>query len=139
MADMRGRILLPSAAVLLAAGTAVELRAELDYQKGQEIFVSDVLPGDSATDAARDIERARDRLERASDFRPGTTALIARAFLEKSAGRDAEAEALARDATGREPENVATWHALLATARDPNERERAEREILRLDPLRGER
>src|SRR5687767_15371581 len=100
MADMRGRILMVSAAVLLAAGTALELRAELDYQAGQELFaeVSQQGFGSSSDDA----ERARDRLERARSYRPGTTALIAQVFLEKYAGDATEAEMLARKATRSE-------------------------------------
>jgi hypothetical protein len=64
---------------------------------------------------------------------------VAQAFLEKSAGRDDEAEALARQATRREPENVATWQALLSTSRDAEERARAQQELLMLDPLHGQR
>ena len=138
MADMLGRIILAIVAVALAAVTALELRAELDYQHGQELF-SEVSQKGFAADEADDIGRARDNLERASDLRPGTTALVAQAFLEKSAGRPAKAEALARQATRREPENVATWQALLSTSRDADERARAQQELLVLDPLNGER
>jgi hypothetical protein len=138
MADMLGRIILATVAVALAAVTALELRAELDYHHGQELF-SEVSQKGFAADAADDIERSRDSLERASDMRPGTTALVAQAFLEKSAGRPEEAEALARQATRREPENVATWHALLSTSRDADERARAQQELVLLDPLHGER
>jgi hypothetical protein len=135
---MFARIILAIAAVMLVAVTALELRAELDYQHGQDLF-SEVSEDGFAADAADDIQRARDSLEWASDFRPGTTALVAHAFLEKNAGRPEEAEALARQATSREPENVATWQALLATSRDPAERARAQRELLLLDPLHGQR
>ena len=139
MPDMVGRISLAVAAVLLAAAIGLQLRAERDYQEGQELFFARVSAGGPAADAADDIARARERLERASELRPGTTAMVAQAFLEKTAGRAAEAEALARRATRREPENVATWHALLSTSRDPAERARAREELLRLDPYRGER
>jgi predicted Zn-dependent protease len=135
MADMLGRIILAIVAVALAAVTALELRAELDYQHGQKLF-SDVSQKGFAAD---DVEHARDSLERASDLRPGTTALVAQAFLEKSAGNPEGAEALARQATRREPENVATWQALLSTSRDADERARAQQELLELDPLHGER
>lgn len=138
MPNMLGRILLAATAVLLAVATGLELRAEFDYQDGQDLFAA-VSEEGLASVAPEDIERARDRLERASDLRPGTTALVAQVFLERSAGRPAEAEALARRAVGRESENVATWQALFATTRDAEEREQAERELLRLDPLRGER
>jgi hypothetical protein len=136
---MWGRILLASAAVLLAAVTAVELRAELDYQKGQELLIAEVADRVTTADEAANLERARDRLERASSYRPGTTALVARVFLERHAGDLAEAEALARKATEREPDNIATWHAVLATSRDADERARATDEIRRLDPYRAER
>ena len=138
MPDMLGRITLATAAVLVAAATAVQLKAELDYKHGQERLFEAVSQEGSAAAVADEIESARDQLERARTFRPGTTALVALAFLEKSAGRPAEAEALARKATAREPENIATWHALLSTTRDPDERARAEEELLRLDPLRGD-
>jgi len=137
MPDMLGRITLATAAVLVAAATAVQLRAELDYEHGQERLFEVISQEGSAAGAADEIERARDQLERARPVRPGTTALVALAFLEKNAGRPAEAEALARKATAREPENFATWHALLSTSRDPEERARAEQELVRLDPLRG--
>jgi len=135
MADMWGRILLASAAVLLAAITAIELRAELDYQDGQALF-AEVSDGGVT---AGDIESARDSLDRASSFRPGTTALVAQVFLEKSAGNLAEAEALARRATEREPDNLATWQALFATSRDADERAHAAQELRELDPYRRER
>ncbi len=134
---MRGRILLVSAAVLLAAVTALELRAELDYQAGQEVF------GDVSEQGFRaspdDFERARNHLERANSFRPGTTALVALVFLEKNAGDAADAEALARTATEREPGNAAAWQSLLATSRDADERAHAAQELRRLDPYRYER
>ena len=138
MADMLGRITLATVAIALAAATALELRAELDYHHGQDLF-SDVSQNGFAADEADDIERARDSLERASDLRPGTNALVAQAFLERNVGRPAEAAALARQATRREPENVATWQALLSTSRDADERARAQRELLLLDPLHGQR
>ena len=138
MADMPGRIILAVVAVALAAVTALELRAELDYQRGQALF-SEVSQDGFAGDAADDIDRARDSLDRASDLRPGTTALVAHAFLEKNAGRPEEAAALAREATDREPDNVATWQALLSTSTDPAERARAQQELLALDPLQGQR
>ena len=138
MADMLGRIILAIVAVALAAVTALELRAELDYQHGQKLF-ADVSQKGFAANAEDDVEHARDSLERASDLRPGTTALVAQAFLEKSAGNPEGAEALARQATRREPENVATWQALLSTSRDADERARAQQELLELDPLHGER
>jgi hypothetical protein len=138
MADMLGRIILATAAVALVAVTALELRAELDYQHGQDLF-SEVSQQGFAADATDEIERARDSLDRASDLRPGTNALVAQAFLEKSAGHPEVAAALARQATHREPENVATWQALLSTSRDADERARSQQELLLLDPLHGQR
>ena len=128
--------MLAVAAVLVAAVTAVQLRAEIDYERAQ----SELFAGGAANGSAGiDVERVRDRLERARSVRPGTTATIAQAFLEQNAGRRAEAEALARQATRREPDNADTWHALLSTARDAGERESARRMMLSLDPLRGDR
>ena len=132
---MLGRIVLAAVAVLLVAATALQLRAERDYEHGRELF-AEVSEEGFAPGVAERAERARDRLERARSLRPGVTALVAQAFLEKNAGRAAEAEALARRATEREPENTTAWHALLSTSRDADERARAEQELRRLDPLR---
>lgn len=126
--------MLAGVALALAAVTGVELRAERDYQQSRAVGFLD-----PAKVSADEVERARERLERARSVRPGTTVMLLETLIETKYGEPADAVASARAAVEREPENFATWHGLLAVSEDAEEQSRARRELERLDPLRAER
>lgn len=117
---------------------ALDLRAEHDYEEAREFLFTSAADETGAADGSDETARIRDRLQRANSLRPGTAGILLEAFLERRAGRVATAEALVRKATRREPENVVVWQALLTISPDADERERARREVRRLDPARAQ-
>ncbi|HYH58116.1 MAG TPA: hypothetical protein VD790_02685 [Thermoleophilaceae bacterium] len=131
---MVGRIALAVASLAVAAAMAVELRAERDYQATDDFVLEDAGTPFAAA-AADEVEETRDRLERAQSVRPGTTAMLLHVALEIRARDEAAAYALARRATGREPENAAAWKALATVSPDEAERRLAQDRVQALDPL----
>ena len=65
----------------------------------------------------------------------GAASLVAVAGALHTQGRDRDAAPLAREATEREPENAAAWHALAESSQAPAEARAAERRFTELDPL----
>jgi Tetratricopeptide repeat len=117
---------LAAVAVLVAAFFAARL---YDHDRCQdtrrELFAAGLLERGAPAGA---VARVRESC-------PGTTALVAVADSLHAQGRDAEAAALAREATREEPGNAAAWRALAQTAQAPAEARAAARRLSELDPL----
>ncbi len=111
---MLARILTVAAALCVTGLLAAELYAQTRLDRGRDAAF---LAGQTALPPDR-RQSVLDDLEAAGSLRPGTDALVARAYVQLRAGAPGEAAGLARRAVEREPDNHVTWTALAATLRD---------------------
>lgn len=87
---------------------------------------------------AAEIERAREELRSARRFRVDSSPRLIEAALLVVSERRSEAARLARELVELEPDNAEAWLLAYASAPDRRERERAKREVIRLNPWSGE-
>ena len=78
---------------------------------------------------------SRDAVRRIRESCRGTIGLVSIAGSLHSHGRDVQAAPFAREATEREPDNVAAWRALAVTSQSPAEARDAARRAKALDPV----
>jgi len=93
------------AAALVAIGLAVQLH-------GYDLFASAQDRAQAKHVSAAAAAPILDDLDRASDLRPGTQALLAAAALDLRIGRYGAAARVAAHATRREPDNFSAWATL---------------------------
>ena len=129
---MLARIVTVAAALCVMAILAVQLYAQRRLDDGRETAF---LAGQSALEPD-ERRRVLDDLETAGALRPGTDALVARAYVQLRAGEAVEAARLARRAVEREPDNHVPWTALAESLRhaDPAGARRAAERSRRLNP-----
>jgi Flp pilus assembly protein TadD len=106
MADVLARIGIAAVATLVATALAYELHAYDVYAPAAAVATSFRAPP-----AQREASLLHD-LERASDLRPGTQALIAAATLEVRLGHPRAGARFAERATRREADNFSAWSTL---------------------------
>jgi hypothetical protein len=121
-------------ALLIVAALAFQLMTQKDLAAAREAAF---LAGEKPLPAGQ-RERVLDDLRSVSDRQPGTEALVTESLVWLRADELGRAEAAARRATEREPDNAAAWLALAAAlqaSRAPGVA-RARDRALELDPLR---
>ncbi len=119
------RIALAALAVVVAAFLGARLLDHDRCENARKEIFTETLGGPAAP---------RDAVDRIRESCRGTTALVSVAGALHGQGRDAEAAVIAREATGREPDNANAWRALALTAQAPAEARAAARRLAELDP-----
>jgi hypothetical protein len=120
------RVAFAAACVVVAAFLGARLHDDNRCEDGRrDVFLAAQSDRDPSPGAVRSIrESCR-----------GTLGLISIAGSLHSRERDAQAAPFAREATEREPDNVAAWRALAVTSQSPAEARAAARRAKELDPV----
>ncbi len=120
------RVAVAAAGVVAAAFLGARLHDDTRCEDGRrEVFLAAQADRDPSPGAVRRIrESCR-----------GTIGLVSIAGSLHSRERDAQAAPFAREATEREPDNVAAWRALAVTSQSPAEAREAARRAKALDPV----
>ena len=117
-------------AMLVVALLAVGYRDVELTDEGTQVLLS----GRGGPVTPDDLRRGQRALQDARLLSPNLAPLVDEGYLLAAAGRRDEAAAVARRATGEEPENVDGWLLTYLTAPD-GERAAVRRRIGELDPL----
>ena len=103
---LAARVPLAVLALAIAAFMAVQLDAEHRLKDGRDVVNQVLQRGDPRReDAIRELLAV-------ADVQPGTEALLLASTARSSRGESRSGAALARRATGREPDNFLTWLTL---------------------------